>query len=203
MIKVRDGCPDLPVLRHAGPDDEGGRGLLLVESLAETWGVSPDGTTTWCSLPLTKGPFDMQPAAVTAPVLREMLLPLPADATAVNIARIKGRTLLTMLGWPGSVHTAIDVVHCLVDNAVRYGLNPEASGQSLSVYFRVTEAHELLIDVTDPNPTFPGFDTALAAGPGRGLGDVQQAGAALTWFVRPDCKGKTVRATMRPGTVNL
>lgn len=203
VIEVTAGSSACPKLRQAGLGDESGRGLFLVDALASSWGVSPDGRTTWCSLPLTEGTTEMQPAAVTAPVLREMLLPLPADATAVNIARIKGRTLLTRLGWPGSVHAAIDVVHCLVDNAVRYGLTPEASGQSLAVCLRVTEAHELLIDVTDPNPMFPGFNTALAAGPGRGLGDVQQAGAALTWFVSPDCKGKTVRATMRPGTVNL
>ncbi|MFF8847952.1 ATP-binding protein [Streptomyces sp. NPDC015127] len=51
VIEVVDGSPVRPELRQAGPDDESGRGLLLVESLAESWGVSSDGTTTWCTLP--------------------------------------------------------------------------------------------------------------------------------------------------------
>ncbi|MFF2331799.1 MULTISPECIES: ATP-binding protein [unclassified Streptomyces] len=54
VIEVTDGSSDRPELCCAGPDDEGGRGLILVDSLAEAWGVSRDGTTTWCSLPLTK-----------------------------------------------------------------------------------------------------------------------------------------------------
>ncbi|MFF0698551.1 ATP-binding protein [Streptomyces tendae] len=53
VIEVDDGSPCTPVLRCPGPDDESGRGLLLVQALAEAWGVSPDGTTTWCTLPLT------------------------------------------------------------------------------------------------------------------------------------------------------
>ncbi|MDV6291305.1 ATP-binding protein [Streptomyces sp. UP1A-1] len=77
VIEVNDGSPVAPMPRPAGPDDETGRGLFLVEALADSWGVSPDGTTTWCTLPLTEGPSDMEPAAVTAPVLRETPLELP------------------------------------------------------------------------------------------------------------------------------
>ncbi|KAF2775259.1 ATP-binding protein [Streptomyces sp. OM5714] len=53
VIEVDDGSPCTPVLRCPGPADESGRGLLLVQALAEAWGVSTDGTTTWCTLPLT------------------------------------------------------------------------------------------------------------------------------------------------------
>ncbi|MEU6709579.1 ATP-binding protein [Streptomyces wuyuanensis] len=56
VFEVVDGSPVRPKLRHAGPHDEGGRGLLLVEALAEAWGVSPDGTTTWCALALAGEP---------------------------------------------------------------------------------------------------------------------------------------------------
>jgi anti-sigma regulatory factor (Ser/Thr protein kinase) len=35
---VYDGSPDLPVPRPAGPADVGGRGLLLMEALADRWG---------------------------------------------------------------------------------------------------------------------------------------------------------------------
>lgn len=51
-IEVNDGSPLRPVMRHADPYDEGGRGLFLVETLADAWGVSDDGSTTWCTLPL-------------------------------------------------------------------------------------------------------------------------------------------------------
>ncbi|MCX2968227.1 MULTISPECIES: ATP-binding protein [Streptomyces] len=49
-IEVADGSPRRPHVRQAGPDDEGGRGLLLVQALATAWGTSDDGTTTWCTL---------------------------------------------------------------------------------------------------------------------------------------------------------
>jgi len=52
LIEVRDGSHELPVPGDAALDDEEGRGLFLVEAIADGWGVSPDGTTTWCSLPL-------------------------------------------------------------------------------------------------------------------------------------------------------
>ncbi|CAM5658574.1 ATP-binding protein [Streptomyces fumanus] len=45
-----------PVLRRPRNDDEHGRGLLLVKAIADSregaWGVSRDGTTTWCELSL-------------------------------------------------------------------------------------------------------------------------------------------------------
>ncbi|OON81132.1 hypothetical protein B1H18_09195 [Streptomyces tsukubensis] len=52
VIAVTDGSSDRPELRDPGPTEEGGRGLLLVDALACAWGVSSDGTTTWCALPL-------------------------------------------------------------------------------------------------------------------------------------------------------
>lgn len=40
-IAVRDSAPDRhPHLRHADPDEEGGRGLLLMRELAYAWGVT-------------------------------------------------------------------------------------------------------------------------------------------------------------------
>ncbi|MFV5994997.1 ATP-binding protein [Streptomyces sp. NPDC056231] len=199
VIEVNDGSPLHPVPRCAGPDDETGRGLLLVESLAEAWGVSGDGTTTWCTLPLTKGPSDMQPAAVTAPVLREIPLDLPTDPSAAGLARIQARTLLTVLSWPGNQHLAIDVLHVLIDNAMQHALTPGRNGQQFGACLSITEAHELLIDVTDPTPMFPEFGKAIAGELGRGLWDITRQGAALTWFVSPKFDGKTVRAALRPG----
>lgn len=51
LIEVRDGSPEVPAPGNAALDDEDGRGLSLVAAIAEAWGVSPDGMTTWCSLP--------------------------------------------------------------------------------------------------------------------------------------------------------
>ncbi|WP_411073624.1 ATP-binding protein [Streptomyces sp. cmx-4-7] len=50
-VEVTDsGNADAELLAQvAGPDDENGRGLLLVESIADAWGIVPDpaGKTTW------------------------------------------------------------------------------------------------------------------------------------------------------------
>ncbi|MFD3373708.1 MULTISPECIES: ATP-binding protein [unclassified Streptomyces] len=50
-LDVQDGSHESPLPRNAAPDDEDGRGLLLVTAIADDWGVSHDGTTTWCTLP--------------------------------------------------------------------------------------------------------------------------------------------------------
>jgi anti-sigma regulatory factor (Ser/Thr protein kinase) len=42
LVDVRDGTPDLPQRTHATDQDEHGRGLELVELLAQSWGVRPD-----------------------------------------------------------------------------------------------------------------------------------------------------------------
>ncbi|MEU8531092.1 ATP-binding protein [Streptomyces sp. NPDC048629] len=201
VIEVTDGSPSRPLPRPAGPDDENGRGLLLVDELADSWGVSDHGTT-WCTLSLTQGTPEMEPAALTAPVLRTMPLELPATSGASMSARISARELLTRVQWPGNVHAAVGVLNALVENAVEHGLTAGATGQRLGACLRVTEAQDLLIEVTDPNPTFPNFDQAVAGEEeGRGLWRAKQHGAQLVWFVDSDAASKTVRATLRPGRV--
>jgi anti-sigma regulatory factor (Ser/Thr protein kinase) len=51
-VEVRDGDTRLPRLRHAALDDEGGRGLELVQALSRSWGARPlpDGKVVWFSL---------------------------------------------------------------------------------------------------------------------------------------------------------
>jgi anti-sigma regulatory factor (Ser/Thr protein kinase) len=53
-IEVADPSPKPPVVRHPDPADDHGRGILLIESLASTWGVvvRPDGKTVWFELGL-------------------------------------------------------------------------------------------------------------------------------------------------------
>lgn len=50
VVQVDDGSPGRPEVRQADPGAENGRGLFLVDALATAWGVSQDGTRTWCLL---------------------------------------------------------------------------------------------------------------------------------------------------------
>ncbi|MCZ4102951.1 ATP-binding protein [Streptomyces sp. So13.3] len=52
LLAVNDGSALRPQLRVVGDSSETGRGLFLVAALADDWGVSADGTTTWCTLSL-------------------------------------------------------------------------------------------------------------------------------------------------------
>jgi hypothetical protein len=53
------------VVRAAGPEDENGRGLVLLDAVAARWGVEqgPEGKTVWCELP----PPEPPPAPVSTP----------------------------------------------------------------------------------------------------------------------------------------
>ena len=56
-LGVADGSPDEPRMRQAGPTDEGGRGLALLDAIAERWGTElyddEDGKVVWCELATT------------------------------------------------------------------------------------------------------------------------------------------------------
>jgi anti-sigma regulatory factor (Ser/Thr protein kinase) len=64
-IEVGDRDTRSPRMRHASPDDEGGRGLALVTALSEAWGArsTRDGKVVWVRLDLGQGP---EPAARSA-----------------------------------------------------------------------------------------------------------------------------------------
>ncbi|MGH3328450.1 MAG: ATP-binding protein [Streptomycetales bacterium] len=49
-LEVSDASPEPPKPREPGPDDIGGRGLVLVSLLAQRWGwrAEPGGKTVWC-----------------------------------------------------------------------------------------------------------------------------------------------------------
>ncbi|MGV9812732.1 ATP-binding protein [Streptomyces cellulosae] len=202
VTEVRDGSPDLPVLRCASPNDEHGRGLFLVNAMADAWGVSPDGTTTWCSLSLRKGSdAPMEPVASPVPTLRRYpAISLPGDASAASRVRTIARTGITVMGWKGSVHAGTEVVGLLAQNAVQHAVT-DSSSQRVTVNLQLSESEQLIIDVHDPAPRFPGFQDAVGGEQGRGLWEAQQHGAAITWFLDPEAGGKVVRATMTPGVV--
>ncbi|MFF0205694.1 PAS domain S-box protein [Streptomyces sp. NPDC005017] len=56
-VEISDRSPQLPQPRPASLDDESGRGLLLVDALADGWGVRPndDGKTTWFTFQVGDG----------------------------------------------------------------------------------------------------------------------------------------------------
>ncbi|MFE6782114.1 ATP-binding protein [Streptomyces sp. NPDC057680] len=197
-IEVNDNTPGGPLPRTASLYAEHGRGLLLVDAMAESWGVSEDRATVWCMLPLTEGTPEMAPATS---VLHETLIPLTPNANAATTARISARSMLTIMAWPGPHDAAVDVLYVLVRNAVEHGLTEESTGQRLGVWLRINENHELLIDVQDHLPDFPCFDEAVRGELGRGLWGAQSYGAVLSWT--PNDQGKIVRATLQPGPVNL
>ena len=52
-IEIGDSSRRRPTVRAADPDDESGRGMLLVDALASAWGVTdtPGGKTVWFEVP--------------------------------------------------------------------------------------------------------------------------------------------------------
>ncbi|MBB1253901.1 ATP-binding protein [Streptomyces alkaliterrae] len=66
-VEVADGSNRAPCRRHAGGDDTGGRGLELVDGLADRWGWDCDaqGKRIWCELD-ARGPARSTTAPVAA-----------------------------------------------------------------------------------------------------------------------------------------
>ncbi|MBP2047708.1 PAS domain S-box-containing protein [Streptomyces griseochromogenes] len=64
-VEVSDHSPHLPQPRLAAQDEESGRGLFLVRTLADSWGVRPtdEGKTTWFTLKLCHEPHSSPDAA--------------------------------------------------------------------------------------------------------------------------------------------
>ena len=62
VIHIWDGNDEMPVLKNSGPDDDSGRGLMLVDTLSKKWGAyrNEHGKTVWVMI----GPLnDSQPRA--------------------------------------------------------------------------------------------------------------------------------------------
>lgn len=53
-VEVTDESPVRAQLQDADDEDLSGRGLFLVASLADAWGVSTDGYTTWATFNVTR-----------------------------------------------------------------------------------------------------------------------------------------------------
>ncbi|MEV0487387.1 ATP-binding protein [Streptomyces sp. NPDC050508] len=146
---------------------------------------------------------DLRPAEGPSPITISFQTELPYQEGAVRMGRWWIRGCLPALNWDGPVLEAVGVVSHLVDNALRHGLPRGAVNESRIVLrAAVTEAGELVLDVIDPNPSFPGFAAARTGESGVGLRRVAELGARLTWFLHSDGSGKTVRAVLAPGPIS-
>ncbi|MFE5583950.1 ATP-binding protein [Kitasatospora sp. NPDC056531] len=90
-VEVSDTSDDLPVPRHAAPDDESGRGLELVAALATSWGAHPRGEgyigkTVWFTLAL---PSPANP-------------PAPDEAFAEDVASARALLDGEATEWPAT-----------------------------------------------------------------------------------------------------
>src|SRR4051794_29300029 len=90
VVRVRDADTGPLVMRAGGGSelDEGGRGFLLVDRLAETWGTEHRGgrKTVWFRLPLSDEPADQS--------VTERPGTVPADAVELPTSRRRLRTLV-------------------------------------------------------------------------------------------------------------
>jgi anti-sigma regulatory factor (Ser/Thr protein kinase) len=64
-VEIDDASTEVPVVRHPGAADEHGRGVLLVDQLANSWGVDTrsDGKTVWFELDVSTATAEAHPAA--------------------------------------------------------------------------------------------------------------------------------------------
>ncbi|MFF9490154.1 ATP-binding protein [Streptomyces sp. NPDC014676] len=72
-VEVSDCNPVPAQVRSAQHDDLGGRGLTIVATLADTWGVSEDGCTTWAA-------FSSSEPKPAGPMISEALPMIAASA---------------------------------------------------------------------------------------------------------------------------
>ncbi|MEV6403944.1 hypothetical protein AB0M58_13495 [Streptomyces bobili] len=127
---------------------------------------------------------------------------LLADEGAGRNARLRSRSWLTIARWPGDVDLAARVADKLVENAVRHA-KPFADGRIRLRLIVTADTHELLVEVDDAYPEFPGFENttnqSVDAMP-TGLRWVAHCRGRLSWGVLKDddgvSGGKTVQAML-------
>jgi anti-sigma regulatory factor (Ser/Thr protein kinase) len=58
VIRVWDASQVMPVRQQAGPDDDSGRGLMIIDALGASWGSYPEagGKVVWATISLPSKP---------------------------------------------------------------------------------------------------------------------------------------------------
>ncbi|MGR3875621.1 ATP-binding protein [Streptomyces graminifolii] len=140
--------------------------------------------------------FDDRLAGPGSPVDREWSRSYALTPASLRRVRGDARTFLTVLGWPGDIATALEVLSRLALNAVVHAQPTTDIEPEMTVRLAITEDDVLLVDVEDPRPEFPGSEAAIAGELGSGLMYVRMLDATVTWFLAEDACTKTVRAVL-------
>jgi len=95
-VEVSDASPVLPAAKGYGTDAATGRGLRLVDSLAERWGIAPvpGGKVVWFELgggePAPAGAQDAAPLGAAGTIAAAAPLPAPdAEAVAPDLIDVR------------------------------------------------------------------------------------------------------------------
>lgn len=142
-------------------------------------------------------------SVLTTPVDREWSRSYAMAPVSLRRLRDDARMRLTLLGWPGDIVTAIEVLSRLGDNAIVHAKPTDPGRAQMTVRLAVDSNDVLLVDVQDPSPQFPDSEAAIAGERGSGLKYVRLLHAHVTWFLAQDGRTKTVRAVVLPGEVSL
>jgi anti-sigma regulatory factor (Ser/Thr protein kinase) len=211
LIEVRDGSHELPVLRKAALDDEDGRGLFLVAAVADAWGVSSDGMTTWCSLALREGNDDMEHggAAAVIPDLgcaairwvqtEEFRADRHVVGNACRFTRLYLHAHLPLDHGFGDIEDLAMIGRVLMANAFAHTCVPEYA--VITMRWALLRSGELVFQVHDGRTEFPDFDEAVSWEPAegeqpRGLWTARRLGAEISYV--PTAEGKIVQALIKP-----
>ncbi|MGW0885347.1 ATP-binding protein [Streptomyces sp. NPDC002671] len=93
-VEVTDADPTLPSAVAAGTNDENGRGLLLVDALADAWGMQPEseGKTTWFEIRLEPPQEGLGDNSVEGPSSRHAVAVRRAEQQDCLARPVKSRT---------------------------------------------------------------------------------------------------------------
>ncbi|MDQ0956056.1 anti-sigma regulatory factor (Ser/Thr protein kinase) [Streptomyces phaeochromogenes] len=144
----------------------------------------------------------LHPVGASAPVDRSWGRSYTLTRASLRRVRDDARMFLTVLGWPGDIAVAAEVLSRLAENAVVHARAAGGAHAEMAVRLSVAEDEMLLVDVEDPFPEFPDSRAAIAGERLRGLMYVQFLGARVTWSLSRDARTKTVRAWLLPDQVS-
>ncbi|MGW0856121.1 ATP-binding protein [Streptomyces sp. NPDC002690] len=182
-ISVQDEGAHVPSLKLADVDDESGRGLAIVDAVADLMVVGAGRV----SVALHRTHLH-DPVPIAAPPLRHLPSMTPQ---ATQSASVQGYALLAALRWGSrsDKDRAVAVLTALVNNAVEHG------GEV--VRFRMVRAEDgaLLVEVFDSQPDFANFGQVVCRGHGSLSQVLPRFGATLAYA--PSDLGKRVQARLQ------
>ncbi|MGA6221827.1 ATP-binding protein [Streptomyces umbrinus] len=130
-IEVHD--PDtraLPTLLDAGSDSEGGRGMALVDAIADRWGVQPlaDRKVTWCELATGLSSANGHCGGVRVTRVESLL-------GLYGAAHLPGTATRSTLSVAVAEETAIDVIADLLHWLRAHGCDPDEALDRAQIHY--------------------------------------------------------------------